>query len=395
MSSFSFSIEACRAQNGARAGILRTPHGEIKTPAFVAVGTNASVRSITPHMLAESGIEILIANTYHLYLEPGEVLVREAGGVGAFMGWQGPTMTDSGGFQVFSLGAAYGRTVSKVTREELDADTKAAAVFDEDLASGHGRLAVVDEEGVTFTSHRDGSLHRFTPERSIEIQHALGADIIFAFDECTAAEADHAYQKEAMERTHRWAVRSLRAHRADITANRSQALFGIVQGGRFSDLRTESARELARMDFDGYGIGGSYTKQDIDTIVGTVIDELPPEKPRHLLGIGEPEDMRAAIAKGVDLFDCVQPTRLARTGTVYGPGDEKMNLLNARFVRDFSPLDPTCTCYTCTHFTRAYLAHLFRAKEMLGATLASIHNLSYLAAIVSREREAIHIGSHG
>ncbi len=341
-------------------------------------------------MLRGAGIQTLIANTYHLYLEPGENIVREAGGVGKYMGWDGPTITDSGGFQVFSLGAAYGRTVSKVTREELDENTTAAAVFDEDLATGHGKLAIVDEEGVSFTSHRDGSLHRFTPERSIEIQHALGADIIFAFDECTAAEADYAYQKEAMARTHRWASRSLSAHRANIEANRAQALFGIVQGGRFPDLRKESACTLAEMDFNGFGIGGSYTKRDIDTILGTVIDELPPEKPRHLLGIGEPEDLRAAIACGVDLFDCVQPTRLGRTGTVYGAHGEKIHLLNAEFIRDFSPVSEECACYTCTHFTRAYLAHLFRSHEILGATLASVHNLSYLAEIVARERAMLY-----
>lgn len=368
---------------------MRTPHGTIETPAFVAVGTKATVKGVTPEMLQSTGAQTLIANTYHLHLQPGSDLVHEAGGLHAFMHWDGPLLTDSGGFQVFSLGAAYGKTVSKVSREELDADTRTAAVFDEGVASQHGKLAQIDEEGVTFTSHIDGSLHRFTPERSVEIQHKLGADIFFAFDECTAAEADHAYQKEAMDRTHRWAERSLRAHRQNIEAGNRQGIFGIVQGGRFEDLRRESARTLASMDFDGYGIGGSYQKLDLDTAVGWVTDELPEAKPRHLLGIGEPEDIIAGVEQGIDLFDCVQPTRLARTGMVYGENGLKMQLTNARYIKEFAPIDPHCSCYTCTNYTRAYLAHLFRAHEMVGATLASVHNLHFLNQVVQRAREQI------
>jgi queuine tRNA-ribosyltransferase len=220
----------------------------------------------------------------------------------------------------------------------------------------------------------------------VEIQHELGADIFFAFDECTGAEADYGYQKEAMERTHRWAKRSLKAHRQNIEAGEKQGIFGIVQGGRFEDLRRESAKTLASMDFDGYGIGGSYQKFDLDTAVGWVTDELPEDKPRHLLGIGEPEDVVKGVQEGVDLFDCVLPTRLARTGTVYGKNSEKMNLRNAKYKEDFNPIDKTCDCSVCKNYSRAYLSHLFRGGEMLGATLASIHNLHFLINVVQRER---------
>jgi queuine tRNA-ribosyltransferase len=333
-----------------------------------------------------------IANTYHLHLQPSSDTVANMGGLHNFMQWDGPLLTDSGGFQVFSLGAAYGadKSVSKISREDLDASTTQATVFDEDMATQHGKLAQIDEEGVSFTSHIDGSLHRFTPERSVEIQHQLGADIFFAFDECTGAEASHAYQQEAMFRTHRWAERSLRAHRQNIDAQKKQGIFGIVQGGRFEDLRKESARVLAEMDFDGYGIGGSYQKADIDTAVGWVTDILPEEKPRHLLGIGEPEDMRLAIAQGVDLMDCVTPTRLARTGTVYiDGGNAKLSLMRSDVVGSTEPIDSTCSCMVCQNYSRGYLAHLFRAKEMLGAILASYHNLHTLLRIVEEERENI------
>ena len=389
MAAISFEILARSPHSKARAGVIHTPHGDIRTPAFVAVGTQATVKGMSVPVLESLDVQTIIANTYHLHLEPGSDVVRAAGGLHAFMGWQHPLMTDSGGFQVFSLGAAYGRTVSKVSRQELDADTAVASVYDPDVASVHGKLAIIDDEGVSFTSHLDGSLHRFTPERSVEIQHELGADLFFAFDECTGAEAGHAYQREAMQRTHRWAERSLFAHRQNVDAGTRQGILGIVQGGRFEDLRRESARTLADMDFDGYGIGGSYQKIDLDTAVGWVTDELPPEKPRHLLGIGEPEDLIRGVAQGVDLFDCVQPTRLARTGMVYGPGGTKLSLTKADFVRDFNPIDETCLCATCRTYTRAYLAHLFRAHEMLGATLASVHNMYFLTELVSSERRKL------
>ncbi|NBD74131.1 tRNA guanosine(34) transglycosylase Tgt, partial [Patescibacteria group bacterium] len=311
----SFEVVARDPATRARAGVLHTPHGSIETPAFVGVATLATLKGLPLELLAETPLSVLIANTYHLYLRPGEELVARAGGLHAFMGWEGPLMTDSGGFQVFSLGAAFGKTLTKVAREDIESveQSRNPAVWDPDVLTQHGKLAVIDEEGVTFTSHLDGSLHRFTPERSIEIQHQLGADILFAFDECTAATADWAYQKEAMERTHRWAERSLKAHRRNVEANQKQGLFPVVQGGRFEDLRRESARTLAAMDVPGFGIGGSYVKEDLEKAVDWVVEELPEEKPRHLLGIGEPEDLLSGIDKGVDLFDCVQPTRLGRT----------------------------------------------------------------------------------
>jgi len=389
MAPVSFEIFSTKPGGKARAGVLHTPHGDIETPAFVAVGTKATVKGLTVPLLQETGVQTIIANTYHLHLSPGSALVRDMGGLHAFMGWERPLLTDSGGFQVFSLGAAYGKSVSKVSREDLDRTQVAASVYDPDIASQHGRLAIIDDEGVSFTSHLDGSLHRFTPERSVEIQHDLGADIFFAFDECTAAEADAAYQREAMHRTHRWAARSLAAHRQNVAANTRQALFGIVQGGRFEELRRESARTLADLPFDGYGIGGSYHKVDLDTAVGWVTDELPPERPRHLLGIGEPEDLMRGIEQGVDLFDCVQPTRLARTGMAYGPGGTKLMLSRATYTHDRAPIDETCPCSTCAHHTRAYLSHLFRSHEMLGAILTAVHNLSYLVRLVQRERERL------
>jgi queuine tRNA-ribosyltransferase len=386
MSAISFEIVKKSKNGKARAGVLHTKHGDIETPAFVAVGTKATVKGVTVSDLKRLGLQTIIANTYHLHLQPGSDVVKKAGGLHKFMNWDGPLLTDSGGFQVFSLGAGFGKTVSKVSREELDSSTNVASVYDPSVASEHGKLAQVDEEGVSFTSHIDGSLHRFTPERSVEIQHELGADIFFAFDECTGAEADYEYQKEAMERTHRWAKRSLKAHRQNIEAGEKQGIFGIVQGGRFEDLRRESAKTLASMDFDGYGIGGSYQKFDLDTAVGWVTDELPEDKPRHLLGIGEPEDVIKGVQEGVDLFDCVLPTRLARTGTVYGKNGEKMNLRNAKYKEDFNPIDKTCDCSVCKNYSRAYLSHLFRGGEMLGATLASIHNLHFLINVVQRER---------
>jgi len=377
----------------ARAGILHTPHGDIETPAYVAVATKATAKGLQPSQFAELGIQTIIANTYHLYLA-GLEQIEKAGGVSNFMGWQGPTMTDSGGFQVFSLGEGFGKKLSKFLPENQgDTLTQGSqgvalnhpAIFDEDLATSHGKLAIVDEEGVSFTSHVDGTLHRFTPERSIEIQHKLGADIIYAFDECTSPAADYEYQKEAMDRTHRWADRSLKAHRQNLAANEKQGIYGIVQGGRFEDLRIESARELASMDFDGYGIGGSFSKHDILGILDKVNTELPKEKPRHLLGIGEPEDIFIGVAAGIDTFDCVVPTRNGRTGGIYTK-DGKYQITNNLYREDFRPLDPDCKCPVCTKHTRAYVHHLFRSKEMLGLILASMHNMYFLTHLVKNIR---------
>ncbi len=370
-----FTINQVLPGSLGRAGTITTPHGVIETPAFVVVGTKATVKAVTPEQLRELGALVVLANTYHLYLQPGASLVESAGGLGKFMNWSGPTMTDSGGFQVFSLGAAFGQAVSKVGRGETE-----TAVVESGAA-----LAQVDDEGVTFKSHLDGSKHRLTPESSMQIQHQLGADIIFAFDECTAPTSPRAYQEEALRRTHAWARRSLNEHQR---LGGEQALFGIVQGGQFQDLREASARAIGAMDFAGFGIGGSFTKDDISTAVAWVNQILPPEKPRHLLGIGEPEDLFAGVEQGVDTFDCVIPTRMARHGQLFTKVG-KLNILNAKFREDFSPIEPDCGCSTCRHYTRAYLGHLFRAKEMLAGTLASIHNLYFLVNLTKQIRQSM------
>ena len=367
-----------------RAGVLSTPHGDIQTPAFVTVGTKATVKAMTPEQVADTGAQVVLANTYHLYLQPGEEVLKNSGKLHKFMNWQGPTMTDSGGFQAFSLGAAFGEHVSKIAKGE-DGRIAKQEKGEEVLSA----LAKVTEDGVTFKSHIDGSRHHFTPERSMEIQHNIGADMIFAFDECTSPQASYEYQKEAMDRTHRWAQRSLARHKELLKENgEKRALLGIVQGGRHEDLRKESARIIAGMDFDGFGIGGSFDKEDMHTAVGWVNEILPEDKPRHLLGIGEPIDLFGGIENGVDLFDCVAPTRMARNGTIHTK-DGRINILNAKFINDFTPIDSDCNCYTCQNYTRAYLAHLFRAKEMLASTLASIHNLHFTIKLVDDIRQSI------
>lgn len=386
----SFSVDTRAGK--ARAGTLTTPRGTIETPAFVPVGTKASVKGVLPSALKAMGAQAVLANTYHLYLQPGEQIVKEAGGVGEFMQWDGPIMTDSGGFQVFSLGAAFGRTITKIAKGEETPRDRGVSVFDEDIATQHGQLAVIDDEGVTFTSHHDGSLHRFTPERSIEIQHALGADMFFAFDECTAPTEPYDYQKEAMYRTHRWADRSLKAHRQNLDANKKQAIFGIVQGGRHEDLRRESAREIASMDFDGFGIGGSFSKEDMQGALQAAIPELPEEKPRHFLGIGEPGDLLLGIKEGMDLFDCVAATRQGRHGSIYTRRGVR-HLRNGEFARDFTPLDPETVVPGTEGFTRAYVSHLVRSKEMLGSIICSMHNLGFILALVDGARAALRNGT--
>ncbi len=385
----SFSID--KKHGAARAGTLTTPHGIIQTPAFVPVGTKANVKGVLPTALKAMGSQVVLANTYHLYLQPGEAVVKEAGGVGKFMNWDGPTMTDSGGFQVFSLGAAFGRTISKIASGEEAPRDHGVAVYDEDVASAHGQLAIIDDEGVTFTSHHDGTLHRFTPERSVEIQHALGADMFFAFDECTAPTEPYEYQKEAMFRTHRWADRSLKAHRQNLAANKTQGIFGIVQGGRHTDLRRESAGVIASMDFDGFGIGGSFSKEDMNGALQAAIPELPESKPRHFLGIGEPTDVLTGIAEGMDLFDCVAATRIGRHGSIYTRRGIK-HLRNGEFKTDMGPLDPETIIPGTEGFTRAYVSHLVRSKEMLGSVIASMHNLGFILKLVDGAREALHAG---
>ena len=384
MKKFGFYIEK-KLGNGtlARAGVIETPHGKIETPAFIVVGTKATVKALTPEQVKDLGAQAVLANTYHLYIEPGDEIIRDAGGLGKFMHWEGPTFTDSGGFQVFSLGTAFGKNITKLGGLAF----KEAKPPSEENGT-HGALAKVDEEGVTFRSYKDGSTHRFTPERSIEIQHNLGADIIFAFDECTSPSAPHEEQKRSLERTHRWAQRSLAEHERLSGKPHTQALFGIVQGGRFQDLREESARTIGAQEFDGFGIGGSFTKEDIGTAVSWVNAILPEEKPRHLLGIGDPIDLFLGVENGVDTFDCVAPTRMGRNGGLYTKAG-KININNAKYIRDLAPIEDGCGCYACAHFTRAYLAHLFRAEEMLAATLASIHNLYFIVNTVKRIRASL------
>lgn len=389
MKPLSFAVGTRR--QAARTGVIKTPHGEIRTPAFVPVGTKAGVKGVLPEALERLGAQAVLANTYHLYLQPGEAVVKDAGGLGAFMGWDGPTMTDSGGFQVFSLGAAFGRTITKIAKGEEAPREHGLSVYDEDVQSQHGQLAIIDDEGVTFTSHLDGSLHRFTPERSVEIQHALGADMFFAFDECTAPTEPYEYQREAMHRTHRWAERSLKAHRQNIAANRAQAVFGIIQGGRHADLREESAKEIASMDFDGFGIGGSFSKEDMMGALQAAVKHLPEEKPRHFLGIGEPGDLLLGIEEGMDTFDCVAATRLGRHGSIYTRRG-LVHLKNARHQSDFTALDPETVIPGTEGFTRAYVAHLLRSGEMLGQIIASMHNLGFIMRLVDEGREALEEG---
>lgn len=393
-----FLIETTDKSSRARAGTLTTLHGTISTPAFVPVGTKADVKGVLPESLKAMGAQVVLANTYHLYLQPGEKIVEDAGGLGKFMNWSGPTMTDSGGFQVFSLGSAFGKTITKIATGEEMAREQGVATYDDEIASQHGQLAIIDDEGVTFTSHHDGSLHRFTPERSVEIQHALGADMFFAFDECTAPTESYEYQREAMERTHKWAERSLKAHQRNLEAKKKQALFGIIQGGRYEDLRKESAIAIASMDFDGFGIGGSFSKEDMQGALQAAIPHLPAEKPRHFLGIGEPEDILTGIAEGMDLFDCVAATRLGRHGTIYtrtGPIALKKELYRADYTSllgdsDGDSIDSEIKTIAGTEgFTRAYVSHLLRSNEILGQTIASMHNLGFIIQLVDGARKAI------
>ncbi|TSD03342.1 MAG: tRNA-guanine transglycosylase [Parcubacteria group bacterium Athens0714_16] len=383
-----------------RVGEIKTSHGIIKTPAFSVVGTKATVKALTPEQVKDLGAEVVLANTYHLYLEPGDKIVKSAGGLGKFMNWDGPTITDSGGFQVFSLGSGFDSDVSKINNQTNDVDELAKKIYKNEEFLQKGSIKI-KEEGVEFKSHIDGSPHFFTPEKSIEIQHNIGADIIFAFDECTSPNNSEKYLEEAMNRTHRWADRCLIHHkklnfdlRKSASDPRPSAIYGIVQGGNNEKLRKESAKTIGAMDFNGFGIGGSFEKNDIDKSLVWINSILPEEKSRHLLGIGEPIDLFIGVENGIDTFDCVAPTRIARNGTMYTTSG-KINILNAKYKNDFSKLDENCDCYTCSSrhggasYTKAYLSHLFRSKEMLGATLASIHNLYFIVNLVKKMRQSI------
>ncbi|HLQ81017.1 MAG TPA: tRNA guanosine(34) transglycosylase Tgt [Brachybacterium sp.] len=381
----------------ARAGVISTPHGQIATPAFVPVGTKATVKAVLPESMRGLGAQALLANAYHLYLQPGHDLVDEAGGLGAFMNWPGPTYTDSGGFQVMSLGAGFRKVLSSEFSGGETARTSSGE--DDDVAEGKERLAHVDDDGVTFRSFINGDVHRFTPEISMQIQHGLGADIMFAFDELTTLMNSRRYQEQALERTRRWAIRCLAEH-ARLTAERThrpyQQLWGVIQGAQYEDLRRQAARDLGTMQedgwsFDGFGIGGALEKENLGTIVGWVTDELPESRPRHLLGISEVDDLFVAIAAGADTFDCVSPSRVARNSAVY-TRTGRVNLTGARYRRQFAPIDEDCDCYTCTHYTAAYVHHLFRAKEMVSSTLCTIHNERFVVRLVDRIRDSLHTG---
>ena len=376
-----------------RTGVIHTPHGDIETPAFIPVGTKATVKAVLPESVAAIGAQAVLANAYHLYLQPGSEIIDEAGGLSTFMNWPGPTYTDSGGFQVLSLGSGF----KKVLSQEFSGTGK----NDLDVAPSKERLANVDDDGVWFRSHLDGSEHRFTPEVSMRIQHELGADIMFAFDELTTLLNSRGYQEEALERTRRWAQRCLAAHR-ELTDSRAtkpyQQLFGVIQGAQYEDLRRKAARDLGAMEvngqrFDGFGIGGALEKENLGTIVGWVSEELPEDRARHLLGISEPDDFFAAVEAGADTFDCVNPSRVARNAAIYSP-DGRFNVTRQQFKRDFSPLVPDCQCYTCTHYSRAYLHHAFKAKEMISSTLATIHNEYFTVQLVAGIRRAMADGAY-
>lgn len=348
---FEFELLAVDAQSGARAGRYYTPHGVIPTPIFAPVGTSATVKAMRPADLLDLDVGLVLGNTYHLYLRPGDELVRELGGLHQFMDWNRPLLTDSGGFQVFSL--------SKTRK--------------------------IDADGVLFQSHIDGSKHQFTPEKSIEIQENLGADIIMAFDECPPPD-DFNYVQESLRRTHAWAARCREAQKRD-----DQALFGIVQGGIFPELREESARFLIDLDFPGYAIGGlsvGESKAEMYQMLEVLKDILPVNKPRYLMGVGTAEDLVNGVIRGIDIFDCVLPTRLARHGAAMVLGG-RLNLNNAQFARDPQPIDADCHCYACSHFSRAYIRHLVKANEILGHILLTTHNLHFLINLMNDLRIAI------
>ncbi len=394
---FSYTKVASDPHTRARAGIIHTPHGDIQTPAFVPVGTQGSVKSLTPEDLAGIGTQIWFNNTYHLYLRPGTAVVKSFGGLHGFTGWKGPLITDSGGFQVFSLGAKrLARLIGDV--EAKGKSTEAGVIV---------QLVRIDDEGVTFQSHWDGTTHRFTPEISLEIQADLGADIVLVFDECTPYPTDGVYARLSLDRTHRWAERSLLAHEALQRTRKKenlhpQAIYGIIQGSIYEDLRKESAEFIRSLPFDGFGIGGvsvGETKSEMRIVADWVVPMLPKDKPRHLLGVGEIDDIFALVRRGIDTFDCVQPTRLARAGYAFTHERQKkhvdeiesytMDLNKSELAFDTKPLDVGCVCYACTHFTRAYIHHLLRVKELLAYRLVSIHNIAFIHALTTEIRASI------
>ncbi len=348
-----FELKKTANDNKGRLGKITTPHGEIQTPIFMPVGTKATVKAMTPEEVDDLGAEIILGNTYHLYLRPGHELIAEAGGLHKFMNWHKPILTDSGGFQVFSL----------------------------------GNLRKIKEEGVEFQSHIDGSKHFISPEKAIEIQNALGSDIMMCFDECPPYPAEYAYVKQSLERTTRWAKRCKDAHKN----TDKQALFGIMQGGMFEDLRRQSAAELVELDFDGYSIGGlsvGEPKEMMYEVLDYATDLLPKNKPRYLMGVGSPDALIEGVIRGVDMFDCVLPTRTARMGTAM-TSQGSISIKQAKYQRDFTTLDPECDCYCCKNYSRAYLRHLYKENEILSARLLSLHNLYFLTHLMADIRKAL------
>lgn len=381
---FYFEINTKLAEAKARTGTIHTPHGQIQTPAFIPVGTKATLKALTPEQLKATGAQAVLANAYHLYLRPGHQIIDDAGGLHKFMNWQGPTFTDSGGFQVMSLGVGFKKVIDMVGKEPVEPQSR------------KDKLASIDNDGVTFKSHLDGSLHRLNPEISMQIQHGIGADITFAFDELTTLYHDYDYQVESLDqRTHPWAERSLAEHKrlnAERTHRPPQALFGVVQGANYEDLRRKSAKFLGAMDFDGYGLGGALEKEKIGEITGWMCEELPEDKPRHMLGISEPDDIFACIENGADTFDCVSPARVGRNGALYTKNG-RINIRRAEFATDYTRFDETCACYTCQNYTKAYLHHLFRSGELLANTLATIHNEQFIVKLVDDIRISIANGT--
>ena len=388
MSAITFTTRRPDPRSPARLGTLVTPHGAVDTPAFVVVSTQAAVKSLQPHEVAALGAQAVLCNTYHLYLRPGPDLVAELGGLHGFMGWSGPMLTDSGGYQVFSLGFGKEHGIGKIVGMFPDEDPRDRR-RQNSAAGTQAKLSRVDDDGVTFRSHLDGSTHRLTPESSIEIQEKLGADVILAFDEPTSPLHDETYTALAMERTHRWAERSLAAKRRS-----DQALYGIVQGGAFQRLREESAAFVGGMPFDGFAIGGSLgtSKRDVERVLDWSIPALAEDRPRHMLGIGEPEDLFLCVERGIDTFDCVAPSRHARRGVLM-TADGPLTITKAAYREDDSPVDPECGCPTCSTFSRAYLRHLFVAEELLAYTLATTHNLAFVLGLMARIRAALGDGT--
>ena len=376
---FSFNVLKQSKKSRARIGVISTPHGDIETPSFVPVATRGTVRTLDSEEIEEAGSQVLICNTYHLHIAPGEKRVKKAGGLHDFMHWNKPLMTDSGGFQVFSLGFGKDHGVGKVLQKETKKTIK------EDMQP---QSVKITEEGVSFRSPIDGVEYFIGPKESIKIQESLGADIMFAFDECPSPLASREYMQPSIERTHRWAAICLEAKKSE-----KQALFGIVQGGSFKDMRVESAKVIGAMDFDGFGIGGEfgYDKKTMASVVGAVTDALPTDKPRHLLGIGHPEDFTYSIASGADTFDCIAPTHYARRGIIF-TSKGRIDIRKRQFLTDQSPLDKKCKCDVCKNYSRAYISHLMRGSELTGMKLTTMHNLFYFNKLARDIRDGIFAG---